>query len=413
MRIWGTAELRGRNRMPLVAVGCFFAVSFLYGQSEDPLEIWTDTSGRELEARILHRGNGVVVMSRADGKEFEIPLLRFSEESRERISAWEPPPFKDLAPDEAVLVLEAEEGVGSGFLLQEDGRVWVYTNRHVIGDSLELTATDVLGNEIQLGELEIVEDQDLARFSTHLRRGLKLGEPPRTGQSVVVFGNSQGTGVITRSEGEVLGLSADSIEVSSEIVSGNSGGPVLDHRNGVIGVSTFVTTEWRGDPTVEGTRYTEPRRFALRLDQQTEFSPIARWRYAESYERFSEERDRFDEAYSLFISILSEPTQKVIPGDFRNREVSEIADEHNDDVESIPDTVDSYSRLGRVLHRIKGKLLESMEETLEIGQQSMRSMEIMTEEGGEASWMGYEADRRKDILARWERTFERAEEYLD
>jgi len=382
--------------------------------SENEYPVWEDVSGRELEARIIQRTDEIVVMKRVDGREYRIPIDRFSEESQVRIRGWSPPPIEIATPDEAVLVIETPGGVGSGFLVQESGRVWVYTNRHVIGDALDLTATDVSGNEVELGNMEIVRDRDIARFSTRLRKGLELGGTPSTGEEIAVYGNSQGAGVITRSEGEVLGLSADSIEVSSEIVSGNSGGPVLNTDNQVLGISTFVMAGWSGDPTTVGTRYTEPRRFALRLDdEETEFLPIRRKIYAEVFEGFSEQSKRFDEALVLFREILSAPADRVLASDFSVDDVAEVAEGHNKDVERLQDTYRSRSALNRAVRRMKSKIIDSLGETLELGRDSMSLMQRMTERGNRGMLMRYEVERRQETLTEWETTFEKVGEYFD
>ncbi len=382
-------------------------------ESGKSFPIWEDVDGRELEARIIRKEEGVVVMRRVDGQEFEIPIRRFSEESRKRIGEWSPPPIEVPEPDEAVLVLETDEGVGSGFLVQENGRVWVYTNRHVIGSARDLTATDVSGKEIELGELEVVKDLDLARFATKERRGLELGGSLSTGQEIAVYGNSQGSGVITRSEGQVLGLSADALEVSSEIVSGNSGGPVLDEEGRVLGVSTFVTTGWSGDPTMIGTRYVEPRRFALRLDRDMEFSSVQREAYAELYDEFSEQSDQFDEAFELFREILRGPTNRIPLSNYSVEDVADIAEDHNRDMARLPLGYRSENERKNALRRMKSLVVDTLEDTFEVGQESMEMMEKMTEDGRPGAVMAYELTRRKKILEGWKETLGKAEEFFD
>lgn len=384
----------------------------LFG-SENDYPVWEDVSGRELEARIIQRTDEIVVMKRVDGREYRIPINRFSEESRTRILDWSPPPIEVPVPDDAVLVIETPEGVGSGFLVQDGGRVWVYTNRHVIGDSLDLTVTDVSGEEIELGAMEVVRDRDIARFATRLRKGLELAGTPATGQEVAVYGNSQGAGVITRSEGEVLGLSPDSIEVSSEIVSGNSGGPVLDAENRVLGISTFVTSGWSGDPTTVGTRYTEPRRFALRLDEGVEFVPIRRKAYAEEVERFAEQAARFEDALELFQTILYTPSEKVLVSEFSSEEVADVAVGHNRDVAKLQGYYYSRSELNNAIRKMKSRLMDSLEDTLEVGRDAMKRMERMADDDRQPSLMSYDLTRKREALVSWEATFEKAGEYFD
>ncbi|SOD03552.1 pre-peptidase C-terminal domain-containing protein [bacterium JGI 053] len=141
-----------------------------------------------------------------------------------------------------------EVSLGSGFFLP-DGRI--ATNRHVVEGATRLTAKAI--NDRTLGNAEYAEavgrTVDLAILP-------RIGAPPATltlatrlpeaGESVVVIGAPEGlsntvsTGIVSaiRSiQGRTL------VQISAPISHGSSGGPVLNMRGEVIGVSVSVLSE--------------------------------------------------------------------------------------------------------------------------------------------------------------------------
>ncbi len=390
---------------------------------EDGFREWESADGRSLEARILSVDSGKVRMERVDGREFVIPVDRFAPAARDRILAWTPPPIETIPPDEAVLSLQSGEARGSGFLAAEGGRVWVYTNQHVIGDPVALRAFDTSGREIRLGELQIAADRDLARFATETRRGLEFATGGSTGQAVAVYGNSRGSGVITRSEGEIIGVAPTVIEVSSEIVSGNSGGPVLDSEDRVLGVSSYVTIGEKsgdgasgegpgGDPTIAGTRFEKPRRFALRIGDDVRFSAIGREEFQAAFETFSGAVMSFDEAMRLVGSILGDPLSGVLAGGFESAPVGDVAEDHNDNLERVRRTIQSPIPYHSKLRKVSKWVLDSLEDAAEVGEDALETArDRLSDE--RLGWMLSELDRREDLLERWREAIARFEKSFD
>ena len=63
-----------------------------------------------------------------------------------------------------------------------------------------------------------------------------------TDDPVVTPGNSEGGEVILNTEGKVLGIGPEHIEISNPVYHGNSGGPVIHTKTGkVLGVVTQAT----------------------------------------------------------------------------------------------------------------------------------------------------------------------------
>ena len=147
------------------------------------------------------------------------------------------------------------KGIGSGFIINEEGQI--LTNNHVVKGGQELTVT--LSNHKQYRARVLGTDPrtDLALIQIkapgHLPT-LHLGssENLQVGQKVLAIGNPFGldgtltTGIVS-SLGRSLGESEeegghleDLIQTDAAINPGNSGGPLLDSHGDVIGINTAI-----------------------------------------------------------------------------------------------------------------------------------------------------------------------------
>ncbi|MDA8633986.1 serine protease [Verrucomicrobiales bacterium] len=200
-------------------------------------------------------------------------------------TATYPPKFVDWTPadvDEAsncAVIIEGDRGSGSGFLCHVDNITYIYTNVHVLAGNRRIKIKDRTGKEFT--EFSYVEtasagfdNGDIVRLalSEPVERALKLspsGKTSEIGSKILVIGNSQGSGVLRVLEGAVQGVGPTRIEISADIVQGNSGGPILNEEFEVIGISSFG--ELRVDIWSKGTEFEKVRRFGLRP------SGVARW----------------------------------------------------------------------------------------------------------------------------------------
>jgi hypothetical protein len=89
---------------------------------------------------------------------------------------------------------------------------------------------------------------------------------PTIGESATVYGNSQGSGLITKLDGHVLSIGPTEIEVDIDFVQGNSGSPIINRDGYVMGIATYATKSMNYDWITEGTRFEKARRFGTRLD---------------------------------------------------------------------------------------------------------------------------------------------------
>lgn len=171
--------------------------------------------------------------------------------------------LKDMSPEKvfalnkkaAVFIvtynlLGEPSGQGSGFILAEDGVV--VTNLHVIKNAASMlikTYDDRILNPI--GVVHIDENNDIALIKIKVKENaeilkVKIGDPNKleVGEKIYTIGNPQGL-ESTFSEGIVSGLreiksGVKLIQITAPVSPGSSGGPVINRKGKVIGITTFL-----------------------------------------------------------------------------------------------------------------------------------------------------------------------------
>lgn len=152
------------------------------------------------------------------------------------------------AQSHAVVLIKGDEVQGTGFLMKTaDGPV-VVTNIHVISANPNLKILTTMGEQIKTLSLKGASDRDLAMFAiqdnhySYLEAATEIDHTVHTSDEVVTPGNSQGGEVLLNTEGVVLAVGPDRIEISNPIFHGNSGGPVFHPKSDkVVGVVTYAT----------------------------------------------------------------------------------------------------------------------------------------------------------------------------
>ena len=166
-----------------------------------------------------------------------------------------------------LVVIVCGEKAGSGFIVRDGGRPYLFTNAHVVQRGAVI-AHRLDGTRLMLGPRDEAVGRDMVRFALDESMpafDLAAGVPD-IGDPVVVLGNSDGRGVVTEIRGKVIGVGPREIEVDAAFVIGNSGSPVLDRHGRVIGIATYLR-DCRDDAdwSKANTRFNGIRRFALRL----------------------------------------------------------------------------------------------------------------------------------------------------
>lgn len=162
----------------------------------------------------------------------------------------------------------------SGFFFKRKGRVFVVTCNHVVFDQPFLIIHDLNGKEYPAERVFCARDRDMAVVA--LKNAASIHVPTfeveddvgsvEIESELVCYGDSEGKGVIVRSEGKLLGIGPRVIETDTTIVPGNSGGPVILSSSGkVVGIASHLTIN--SGTWVKGTRFdNQTRRFAVRMD---------------------------------------------------------------------------------------------------------------------------------------------------
>ena len=155
----------------------------------------------------------------------------------------------------SVVMLKNERGLGSGFVLDNNGLV--ITNRHVVsGGDKEFQLVSEGGIKAEGKVIYVDRKLDFALLRSN---GLKDTKPlpicyasyPTPGQSVVALGSPEGlAGTVTRGivsavrypTGDLEGVAPNYvtlIQTDASISPGNSGGPLVNNKGEVIGINTF------------------------------------------------------------------------------------------------------------------------------------------------------------------------------
>ena len=144
---------------------------------------------------------------------------------------------------------QVQRGVGSGFIISDDG--YVLTNAHVVEGADEVTVTLTDRREFKAKVLGADKRSDVALLKVDARNlpSLRIGdsEKIRVGEWVIAIGspfnleNTVTAGIISaksRDTGEYLPLIQSDVAVNP----GNSGGPLINMRGEVIGINSQIAT---------------------------------------------------------------------------------------------------------------------------------------------------------------------------
>ncbi len=174
------------------------------------------------------------------------------------------------ASKDKLAIIVAGKKTGTGFLLRDGDRCWLYTNAHVVDgvSGEDVRATLINNSVLSLGACQRARGLDLVRFA--LAGPLPAFFPERNvpdiGESITILGNSDGRGVVTEIRGHILGVGPSQIEVDAPFVVGNSGSPVLNRAGRVVGVASYLRNcRDNSDWSKKNTRYNGVRRFAIRV----------------------------------------------------------------------------------------------------------------------------------------------------
>ncbi len=204
---------------------------------------------------------------------------------------------EDLAErfGEAVIKVSTPSGLGSGFLIHEDG--YAITNAHVIQGETKVKATVFSQEQLEFRR-DVIDDVEIVAVNNHLDLALiKLKHPEgkpfptvnvqgaeklSAGEGVFAIGSPLGLerslsrGVVATTQRSFDGLTY--IQTTTAINPGNSGGPLFNDRGEVIGVTNMKI------PFGEGLGFAIPARYVRD--------------FVRNYDAFAYDRDNPNSGYS-------------------------------------------------------------------------------------------------------------------
>jgi Trypsin-like peptidase domain len=237
-------------------------------------------SGEQFTVILYHPTSHKVYLSSQDalGKEIAVTVLD-SEVRKAGLIKPQIPQKKELlqaTPEQAVYLVQTKGGSGSAFLAQINGFCYLVTNAHVAASASRIEFKNPLDRiTISAGEVEVADDRDMIRFPSEGDIGLILATEVKADDKAIAYGNSAGEGVVTKLPGNILGVGVDKIEISCEIIPGNSGGPILNSQGRVIAVASYATSTVDVAAWIKtGTRFDKARRFGFRLTDDIKWTRI-------------------------------------------------------------------------------------------------------------------------------------------
>ena len=194
-----------------------------------------DLVSKKVDSRSMARADAEVV---GDGEKGPL-ILPYVPLSRENLRE-DPERFRRSA-----VLIRTGGWHGSGFLVSEDG--YILTNAHVVGDNDEVSVAFYGGFEMQGKVLRRHKTRDVALVKVDVHKALPLAirrEPVRVAETVYAIGAPKLTDLAwTLTMGVVSAVRKDEktglnrIQADVETHGGNSGGPLLDERGNLVGIT--------------------------------------------------------------------------------------------------------------------------------------------------------------------------------
>ncbi|QYY34450.1 serine protease [Ruficoccus sp. ZRK36] len=168
--------------------------------------------------------------------------------------------FDKAQYQQALVLLEGDNGTGTAFICKVQGIPFLLTNIHMLacagaGDSYggglqKLDARTLDGRKLTLQSIYGAREHDLCilRFAEEadyeqvaLEFEPQVATNVKPGDFIVIPGNSKGGGTMIWTEGRVVGIGPTKVEHDAPVYEGNSGSPIIHIDSGkIIGVLSYA-----------------------------------------------------------------------------------------------------------------------------------------------------------------------------
>ncbi len=210
--------------------------------------------------------------------------------------------FEDIS--DRLVAIKYEKGFGNGFIATMEGKTYLFTNQHIILGANQLSFTTAAGEKLRPRRIELSTTRDIARLLlADGTKGFKITKHMPMDSPVGLFGcREAGDEVALELYGTVTGVGADRVEISAEFSAKNSGAPILNIQQEVLGIASYVRKS-RTHAMKEGTQFeNRTRRFCFRLTGN-QWKSVNWKKYNDKFGRFYHQNALFTDGV---IEVLTE-----------------------------------------------------------------------------------------------------------
>ena len=266
----------------------------------------------------------------------------------------------------AVLMVNAS-GAATAFLGKMDGKTYIISNLHVLGEMKNAKITTIDGKEVRLPktcflqkgfDVFLAELDEVPEGVSPLEISKNVMTDTNLKDDLVVSGNSQGGNVMRNIEGTLLAVGPKLLETDCNFYKGNSGSPVIHRDSGkVVGVVSYIMTI-DDDLSTRITRKSKAKNFnmrffAYRLDTMDDKTEIP-------YETVIETMDVLNKAEKKFELIVDFLANDKNPPASEYPELARVAKSYESAIDNAYRVSSNWSAKKRV-NEAKRMLLSRIE----------------------------------------------------